>query len=363
MSCDGLRLGFVGPHLARHAGWVTTQSEVVSSLFARDGVEVRTVSSLRPPLARAADTALRLLGWRGRVDVVILSVFGGAALRLAEMSSAVARTLALPQIHWLHGGGLADLCREQPARLRRLFARSQAVVAPSDWLADAARALDDGGPIAARVSTIPNVLDLEALEHRPRTVDPTAPRLLWMRAFHEIYAPQLAIDVLSRLRADGLDARLTLAGQDKGLEATCRQRVAAAGLEASADFPGFLDPAAKRRHFASHDVFLNTNRIDNTPVSVLEAMAAGLPVVATAVGGVPHLLEHGRLGVLVEPDDPQAMAAAVRGLCEHPADTLHRVEAARARAEASAWPRVREAWCRLARQVAAADSPVVSIDR
>jgi len=63
---------------------------------------------------------------------------------------------------------------------------------------------------------------------------------------------------------------------------------------------------------AAADIFLNTSRADNTPVSVIEAMAGGLCIVSTNVGGIPFLLQHERNALLVNENDPAAMAAAVR---------------------------------------------------
>jgi glycosyltransferase involved in cell wall biosynthesis len=59
------------------------------------------------------------------------------------------------------------------------------------------------------------------------------------------------------------------------------------------------------------DIFLNTSSIDNTPVSVMEALSCGLCIVSTDVGGVPYLLEHGTDALLVEPGNPEVMARAI----------------------------------------------------
>ena len=242
---------------------------------------------------------------------------------------------------------MPDLVAASPDRLRRTLGRAKAVVTPSGWLAEAVEAL------RLDVRVIPNVLDLSRYEFRPRTafVDGSAPRMLWMRTFHDVYQPELAVRTVARLRNQGLDASLTMAGQDKGLLEASRQLAAELDAAESVRFVGFLDPAGKREVFREHDVFLNTNRIDNTPVTVLEAMASGLPVAATAVGGVPHVLEHGVAGRLVPNSDldstSKALAAAVASLASEPDSVQELSLAGRRVAEGCAWPAVRQLWLTL----------------
>ncbi len=95
-----------------------------------------------------------------------------------------------------------------------------------------------------------------------------------------------------------------------------------------------------REAFAEHDIFLNTNIVDNMPVSVLEASAAGLVPVATAVGGIPDLLTDGVDGVLVSAGDDEAMAAAVLDLLDHPARYAAMSARAREMSERSSWTQV-----------------------
>jgi len=92
------------------------------------------------------------------------------------------------------------------------------------------------------------------------------------------------------------------------------------------------------------DIFINTNRIDNMPVAVVEACAMGLPVVATAVGGVPDLLKDGETGLLVPDDDDKMMAEAIKRLLDD-AELAGRLSAnGRLLAERSSWEQVRPRW-------------------
>ena len=102
---------------------------------------------------------------------------------------------------------------------------------------------------------------------------------------------------------------------------------------------------------AQHDVFLNTTNIDNAPVSVIEAMACGLPVVSTNVGGIPYLLEHGKTALLVGPGDSDGMTGAVKRLL--PEQGLYSELSANGRqlAESFDWEVVLPQWQRLLNSV------------
>jgi glycosyltransferase involved in cell wall biosynthesis len=92
------------------------------------------------------------------------------------------------------------------------------------------------------------------------------------------------------------------------------------------------------------DIFLNTTNVDNTPVSIMEAMASGLCIVSTNVGGISYLLEHERDALLVPPDDPEAMAGAVRRLLTEPELAARLSNNARRKAEEFDWATVLPKW-------------------
>ena len=116
------------------------------------------------------------------------------------------------------------------------------------------------------------------------------------------------------------------------------------GVADRVDFPGYVRSEAKAVALADHDIFLNTNIIDNMPISVLEAGASGLIPVATAVGGIPKLLTSGVDSVLVPAGDDEAIAAAVVRLLRDPSFAADLSQGARRMAERSGWPSVRRQW-------------------
>lgn len=129
----------------------------------------------------------------------------------------------------------------------------------------------------------------------------------------------MAIDVMMQLVRQHPNARLIMGGQDKGLKSVVEARVDSEGLSQNVEVRGFMSPEQKFAAGDASDIFLNTNRIDNMPVAVVEACGMGLPVVSTNVGGIPFLLESGQTGLLVPPDDSSAMADALVSLLRNPA--------------------------------------------
>jgi glycosyltransferase involved in cell wall biosynthesis len=116
------------------------------------------------------------------------------------------------------------------------------------------------------------------------------------------------------------EIHLTMVGPDKGDGSLQRTAQVAAELSVAdrVTFSGGVFKTEVPHWLNKCDIFLNTTNVDNTPISVLEAMACGLCVVSTNAGGIPYLLKHEHDALLVPPDDPEAMADAVRRLLTEP---------------------------------------------
>ena len=137
----------------------------------------------------------------------------------------------------------------------------------------------------------------------------------------------LLVRAVQRAHEAGAVFRVIMAG-DGPLREEIRAQVAAAGLERVIEIPGFLP---REELLARSHAFVQCSRIENLPYAVLEAMAARRPVVATRVGGLPDLIDDGVTGWLVPPDDPAALADAMRKLAGENCDAMG--PAARAKLE------------------------------
>jgi glycosyltransferase involved in cell wall biosynthesis len=328
-----MRLCFIGNMLGETAGYIPTQGLIMARLFSEAGFDVTSASPKINKAARLADIAAFLIKGRKRFDIVVLDVYSGQNLIMAETVGRLCRLFKLPLIMVLRGGNLPHFAAKRPRMMRRILERADSLIAPSAFLAGSIKIP------GLEIRVIPNILDLEKYPFRERSA--ISPNLFWMRSFHPIYNPQMAVRVLAELKKSLPGATLTMAGVDKGLEDETK---AAAGLTPSVRFAGFLDAAKKRVEFARADIFINTNRVDNMPVAVVEACAMGLPVVATDAGGLPFLLSHGETGLLVPNEDVKAMAEAVKSLLNDPSLTRKLSRNGRKLAERSAWKNVRFEW-------------------
>ena len=118
----------------------------------------------------------------------------------------------------------------------------------------------------------------------------------------------------------------------------------AEGVADRIQFVGQIPKDAVPQWLDRGDIFLNTTNIDNTPVSTLEAMACGLCVVSTNVGGLPYLLTNEQDALLVPPNDPAALAVAVRRLLTEPELAGRLSQNARRKAEQHDWAVVLPQW-------------------
>jgi L-malate glycosyltransferase len=345
MKTDKPRLCIAGNLLGRTPGYVTTQGQIIADLFLKDGFDVVSVSSKPNRLLRLADLVWTIFRNSQVIDVLILEVYSGAGFILADSASFLSKLFRIPAIFVLHGGNLPEFTDKYPNWVSRILRRAEILVAPSSFLA---REMAQYG---FQVRVIPNVLALDTYPSKLR--QNISPKLLWMRSFHPIYNPQMALDAFAAVKRENPDATLVMAGADKGLENNVKNSARQMGLKDSVRFPGFLDENSKIKEFSDADVYLNTNRIDNMPVSVIEACAMGLPVVATDVGGVSHLITNGENGLLVPDGDSNKMADAIRTLLKNPDLTEQLSRKGRLLAENSAWTSVRTSWEELFAEISA----------
>ncbi|MDQ1706271.1 MAG: hypothetical protein QOF18_2637 [Frankiaceae bacterium] len=186
------------------------------------------------------------------------------------------------------------------------------------------------GAWPARARVISNGVEVPATIASRGDRDPGT--LLFLGRMHPDKGPDLMVEAFRSIAVERPDLRLVMAGAatqpvERQLERTVRDAVNAAGLADRVEFTGPVDdPSGWLRRAA---VLVLPSRTEGSPNVVLEAMAHGTPVVATAVGGVPELLRDGRAGRLVPAGDTAAMGRAILDTLRGGEETDHQVDRAR----------------------------------
>lgn len=330
--------------------------EELAERLAASGMPVITASARRPRAARLADMLATAWRERRRYGVAQVDLFSGQAFLWARAVCRLLRAARKPYVLSLHGGALPEFAGRHSVSVRRLLRGAADVTSPSRYLVDAMSCYRPG------IRVLPNGIDLAAYPFRLRRN--LRPRLIWLRAFHETYDPVMAVRVLGTLncllaepsaKSGRYDSpALAMYGPDKedgSFEAT-QAAAEALGVRHQLRLPGPVSKSAVPQVLCRGDIFLNTSATDNSPVSVLEAMACGLCIVSTNVGGIPHLLTHEQNALLVSPRDPDAMARAVIRLL-HDSSLAERISTnARRAAKAFDWAMILPQWHRVLRSAA-----------
>jgi glycosyltransferase involved in cell wall biosynthesis len=354
-----IELVVAGPSLLRWLGGQEVQADLLVRHWCDDS-EVRVVFIPHNPVAPrglrwtervpAVRTVARLPtrlfalchATRGSHIVHIFSASHSSFLVATLPAWCVARLLGKPTLIHYHSARGSEHVRR--SRLARLVMRgSDAVVVPSRYLAEIFEAH------AVPTEVVANVIDVAALRFRDRGV--IHPRLVSTRNFESRYAVDLVVRAFAEVKKKIPSARLLLAGTGPE-EATIRALVGGLGLAAEVEFCGAVPRDRIGEVLDRADVFVNASRLDNMPVSILEAFAAGLPVVSSASGGIPYLVEHERTGLLSDVGDVPGLARNVGRIIADQA--LARRLAGNAFRESSryAWPTIRAEWLRIYRALA-----------
>lgn len=275
-------------------------------------------------------------------QLVLIDTYSTQNFYYAVAVGNLCRLLRIPYVPILHGGNLPERLQKNRSQAYKLFHGAKTNVAPSGFLMDAFAS--EG---YKNLTHIPNTFDLDQYSFLLRKS--IRPKLLWVRAFADIYNPMLAIEALEALLKHYPDASLCMVGPDKdGSLAECEAYAISKNLPVT--FTGKLSKNAWRDLSVKYDIFLNTTNFDNTPVSVMEAMALGMPVVSTHVGGIPYLVTDDVDGILVPPDNKEAIVSAVRALCAQAEKGEALSRAARKKVEAFDWEIVKHDWITLLKQ-------------
>jgi len=329
------KLLYLGNALSQH-GINVSSIETLTPLLQNEGYEVIVASSKKNKVFRFLDMLFVTLRYARKSDYVLIDTYSTLNFWYAVLVSQLCRLLRVKYVPILHGGNLPQRIQKQPFLASMVFKNSYCNVVPSAYLRTALETSD-----LPRIVSIPNTLSIENYTFLKRTS--FEPNLLWVRAFDTIYNPEMAFQVLQNVITSYPKARLTMVGPFKGISEEAMTQMAAR-YNLPVEIKGRLTKAEWISLSESYDFFINTTHFDNMPVSVMEAMALGLPVLSTRVGGVPYLISDGETGILVPDSDADSMAHAIDYCIQNPKVTQKMAQEARYQVEQLDWQIVKSQW-------------------
>lgn len=326
---------YIGNKLSQHGASVTS-IETLGPLFEGEGYNVFYASSKKNVFLRLLDMLLKVVLLRNKVDVVLIDTYSTSNFWYAFLVGCLARVFKLKYITMLRGGNLPHRLKNNPRLSQVLFGNAYKNVAPSKYLLHHFKLRGFNN-----IVFIPNTIELERYPIFSKVVE--VPHLLWVRSFASIYNPAMAVDVLEKVKCRFPEATLTMVGPDKdGSLDTTKQYALSKGL--TVNFTGRLSKEEWIAVSKGFNVFINTTNFDNTPVSVMEAMALGFPIVSTDVGGIPYLLEDTVDALLTHPNDSEAMAEVVLRVVDDVSLRNRLIENGREKVQSWDWEKVKFLW-------------------
>lgn len=267
-------------------------------------VDVISVSKYKNKVLRVIDIIICLLVNSRKTKFVILHSFSTNAFYISLLVAFLCKVLNIKFLVLTHGGDYPTRIKKSPRLVNFIYGAAFITICPSKYL------LYHFEKAGFRCRFIPNAVDLNAFPFKER--HKFHPNFLWVRSFAKIYNPIMAVEVLEKILVVFPQASLTMVGGKKdSSHDIVKGYIEKKGLEDSVKLTGILSQTEWAKLSQEFDIFINTTNIDNMPLSVLQAMALGLPVFSTNVGGIENLISDGVNGVKCLPANSDDMAEKI----------------------------------------------------
>lgn len=296
---------YIGNKLSNH-GYTSTSIETLGAFLEDEGFNVSYASSKKNKVMRMFEMIFKTFKYCKKVDYVLIDTYSTKNFWYAFVISQLCRMLRMKYIPKLHGGNLPNRIVRSKFFSDLIFNNAHINIAPSFYLYETFKKSG-----YTNLKYIPNTIELQL--YTPSQKEFTTPKLLWVRSFAKIYNPLMAVKVFIKIKQTFPEAKICMVGPKKDETFLKTVRFAKKnGVEV--EFTGKLSKEDWIKLSKDYNIFINTTHFDNTPISVIEAMALGLPVVSTNVGGIPFLLEHNENALLVNDNDVEDMTRQINRL-------------------------------------------------
>ena len=302
--------------------------------------DILLCSKKRNPMIRLLDMIFTYIVNIREVKFVIIDVFSTKAFYFSFVIAIISKIFKIKYITILHGGDLPNRVKKSPLMSNIVFSNSYINISPSKYL------YKYFSQNNYSCKYIPNFIKIEEYPFLKRSI--CKPKILWVRSLHKIYNPEMAIRVLSIVSEKYPDAELCMVGPEKDESLKeCLKIAKKLTIDKKLKFTGLLSQKQWIALSKDYDIFINTTNKDNMPVSVIEALALGFPIVSTNVGGLSFLLNDKNDALLVNKNDFQAMAKNIIKIINDSYLSEILSINARKKAEEFGWENISNKWIKL----------------
>ncbi len=327
---------YIGNNLTKKTNY-TSSLELLNICLLKEGYNTYVSSDKLNKFFRVLDMSMSIVKHRKNIDYILIDTFSTSNYYYALITSQLARILKIKYIPILRGGNLPFRLKNNAYFSKLIFKNSYKNIAPSNYLKY------EFEKMGYKTEFIPNIIEINKYTFKERKK--LKPNLLYVRAFDYIYNPIMAIKVLHNVKQTFPEAKLCMIGPFKDNSINdVKKEISNLKLTNSVEITGVLTKKEWHKKAEEYDIFINTTNFDNTPVSVMEAMALGLPVVSTNVGGLPYLINNNSDGFLVDKNDVTAMTEKIISLLNNPNLTFKIAVNARKKVEKFDWKYVSKQW-------------------
>lgn len=278
-------------------GGISGQVEILQRKLRSEGHTADIISTKASVLHRLL-IPFRLFSVAKHYDVLHIHCCSGWGFLPAAVGVTVGRRLKKRMVLTYHGGGGEHFFDKHSHLVRHYLTRTDVNIVLSGFLA---KVFDKHN---LPYTIIPNIIELDGSHYRERKE--IKPHFICIRSHEELYNIPCILRAFQQVLAQLPESTLTLVGN--GSQHNALAEMVKELVLTNVTFTGRVDNKEIYQHLDNADVMLSSPKVDNMPVSLLEAMNAGLLVISSQVGGVPYMVEDNHTGLLFESDNNAELA-------------------------------------------------------
>ena len=278
----------------------STLGKILANKLASDYLVFTLISKAKTGFGRFLDILFNGFPLVLKNEIILVDIFGYRAFIYDSLAILYGKIASKKIIVYVHGGDMAEWIDKYPRWYKYILSLPELVITPNKYLG---LILEERG-IKVHMH-IPTFIDEKNYTFNLRTK--INPNILYMRGMHRLYNPKMAIKAFSIIKKKIPNAKLTFVTN------YCKEVKEYKNLVNKLELKDieFIDRVKKEEVgmlINQFDLYIQTNNIENMPISILESWACGVPVVATNVGGVPFIADDGSDSILIAPNDYKSMA-------------------------------------------------------